>query len=67
MVAYYGVLVLLFLHRSKRNELLQELHDIHPGISRMKALARSYALWPNMDSDIELTSCFVMYVALASL
>ena len=40
---------------SIQEKVLQELHDTHPGISRMKALARSYVLWPKMDSDIELT------------
>ena len=40
---------------SLEEKVLQELHDTHPGISRMKALAQSYVWWPNMDSDIELT------------
>ena len=44
-----------------RNRLLQELHEEHPGIVAMKAIARSYLWWPNLNAEIELAvkSCEV--------
>ncbi|KIH67533.1 hypothetical protein ANCDUO_02135 [Ancylostoma duodenale] len=36
-----------------RSKVLKELHIGHPGIVRMKKLARSYVYWPNIDSDCE--------------
>ena len=36
-----------------REALLMDLHESHPGMSRMKSLARSYVWWSNMDYEIE--------------
>ncbi|XP_050072320.1 uncharacterized protein K02A2.6-like [Anopheles maculipalpis] len=31
---------------------LNQLHQGHPGIQRMKAIARSFVYWPSLDNDI---------------
>ena len=45
-----------------RGDILKELHQNHPGVTRMKALARSYLWWPKLDKHLEdmvksCTSC----------
>ena len=34
--------------------IINELHDCHPGIVRMKVLAQLYFWWPSLDEMIDL-------------
>lgn len=51
----------IVIPQGARPQLLRELHDAHPGVTRMKALARGYCWWPKLDKQIEdlLRNCDV--------
>ncbi|XP_063954090.1 uncharacterized protein K02A2.6-like [Lytechinus pictus] len=36
-----------------REHMIEEIHEAHPGIVKMKAIARSHVWWPQIDKDLE--------------
>ena len=53
MIASYGVIESTYVPEQGQQHVLRELHEGHPGSSRMKTLARMYVWWFNMDKDID--------------
>nr|CAD7445434.1 unnamed protein product [Timema bartmani] len=43
----------VILPSALRPEVLELLHDLHPGSSRMKNLSRSFVWWPGLDDELE--------------
>jgi len=51
---------------SLRSSVLDLLHEAHPGVVKMKYLARSFVWWPGIDQDVEqkVKSCLACQVSL---
>lgn len=43
----------IVIPRSLQETVLSEIHEGHPGIVRMKQIARNYVWWETLDADIE--------------
>ena len=50
-ILMYGEQVVIPAVLTKK--ILKDSHTGHPGMSRMKALKRSYVYWPSMEKDIK--------------
>ncbi|XP_064073080.1 uncharacterized protein K02A2.6-like [Vanessa tameamea] len=44
---------IIIIPRTLQNAILKEIHDGHPGIVKMKQIARNYVWWATIDADIE--------------
>ena len=43
----------VIIPENARQTILDQLHDTHPGVSKIKSLARSFVWWPGLDKQIE--------------
>ena len=43
----------VIIPRVLRQQIINIIHEGHIGISKMKAMSRSFVYWPKIDSDLE--------------
>ena len=48
-----GISIRVVVPPQGREAVLHQLHEGHPGMTKMKALARAFVRWPNVDVEIE--------------
>ena len=41
-------------HTFRQQQVLKELHQLHPSIAKMKTLARNYVWWPGMNAEFKV-------------